>query len=211
MKSEVFEALNKKKLFLFDFDGTIVDNQKILFEVLKRFFERYNQEFTMQTYYDLMGLTARQLCEKCCEICGLEVDYDRFVEEYKQLITDILAETKQQCFDYVKYLCENCKTQQFVLLSNNLTEFLAERLKVFGVYERFNEIIGCASFEKLTKEQVYDTVEERFNVKKEDCVLFEDLQKYIDAGKKVGFTTVGIEYWFNKGQLSADYIIDVDN
>ena len=45
------------------------------------------------------------------------------------------------------------------------------------------------------------------NAKPEDVVLFEDVNKYLQEGKKRGYVTVGIDNNFGKDPIVADYII----
>ena len=46
------------------------------------------------------------------------------------------------------------------------------------------------------------------NAKPEQIVLFEDVNKYLDEGKKRGFVTVGISNGFGKEEVHGDFTID---
>lgn len=210
MDNKLYELLKDKKVFIFDYDGTLVDNNTLNFEVLKRYFKKYGKTCDLQTYMELRSLTAKELNKRCSEILGVDLPFEESVKEYLKLVDEVFGEAHQDCFPYVKELIKTFSDVQFVLLSNNLIEYLEDQLKKFGIYTRFNKIIGCASL-NITKEEVYSDIEIMFGVKPEECVLFEDSQNYLIKGKQCKMTTVGIESRFNKNTLKADYIINADN
>ena len=57
----------------------------------------------------------------------------------------------------------------------------------------------------------YDYIFEKLikNAEPNEVVLFEDVNKYLQEGKKRGFITIGIDSGFGKDKLEADYVIDV--
>lgn len=209
MDNKLFELLQNKKVFIFDYDGTLVDNNSLNFEVMKRYFKRYGKECDFKTYMELHTLTAKQLNKKCSQIFGVELPFEQTVKDYLKLVDEVFGKAKQECFSYVKELIKTFKDVQFVLLSNNLVDYLEGQLKKLGVYTRFNKILGCASL-NITKEEVYNNVEIMLGAKPEECVLFEDSLNYLIEGKKCKMTTIGIESRFNENTLKADYIIKAD-
>ena len=61
-----------------------------------------------------------------------------------------------------------------------------------------------------TKPYYYDFIFEKIlkNAKPEEVVLFEDVNKYLEEGKKRGFVTVGINNGFGKEEVVSDFTID---
>ena len=70
---------------------------------------------------------------------------------------------------------------------------------------KFTKLISSYTTSKF---KILDNIKEYIGENSNTCVIFEDAQKYLTYAKNQGFTTVGVEHEFNKGDLVADYIIE---
>ena len=206
MNKNVLDYLQGSKVFIFDYDGTVAD-QSVTYGFLNEFYHKFgNKDCSKELFLEAQHITAFELHRLICEELNLTMSFDDFVKNYNQIVADAPSTIEQHCFDYIYELIENFKDVKFVLLSNGVTEHICNQLKKFGILDNFYAVMGCASL-KITKEDVYKDTIKYFGENQKDCVVFEDAQNYIDNAKACGLKTIGIEHEFNRGNITADYVV----
>lgn len=198
--------LKGSKVFIFDYDGTIAD-QSVTYSFLNDFYHKFgNKDCSKELFLEAQHITAFELHRLICEELKLDMTFDEFAANYNQIVAEAKSTREQHCFSYVYDLIDNYKDVKFVLLSNGVTNHIANQLKKFGFLDKFYAVMGCATL-KVSKEDIYNDTVKYFGEKQKDCVVFEDAQNYVDAAKRCGIKTVGIEHEFNKGNIAADVVI----
>ena len=210
MDKKLDSVLKEKAIFIFDFDGTII-NHDTVFYFLNTFYQTYgNVNCSNETFLDTQYLTGYQLYERMCKELNLtNMSWDEFREVYTKIVSAYAKSHEQKYFKYIDVLIKKYKNAKFVLLSNGMTEHLTNQLKKFGLIDHFYSVMGCASM-GLAKEDVYCDTKKWFGVKQDKCVVFEDAQRYLDLAKKYNITTVGIEHKYNSGLITADFLIKAE-
>lgn len=202
------KALNEKKVFIFDFDGTLASTNEILFQTLKKLCTKYGHTYTREEFDSLRGKPAKDYFEQFKSFVSVPVETNTLVEEYLKTFDEIMETQELKCYEYVKEIIKLFPDKTYCVASNNAKKFLEQRLKEFGFEKQFTYIFDCGTGE-LSKQMLYANTEKFVNANPSDCVLFEDTQKYLDAGKECGLSCVGIVH--KDKPLSADYLINLSS
>ncbi len=205
--AELMEALKEKKAFIFDFDGTLASTDEILYQTLKILCKKYNYAYTRKEFELVRGKKSSEYFKQFKSVVGDNVDEKQMVEDYLNTFNKITLSQKLHCYKYVKELVDAFPDKTYCVASNNVQEFLEQRISDFGLNKLFKNIFACGSG-YLDKEYVYKNIQQLIGVMAKDCVLFEDNQDYIKLAESFGFTSVAIVHENNK-EIKADYYIDL--
>ena len=209
MKQEKFlDKLLDKKLFIFDFDGTIADTVSTEFEIYSVVLARLGKKMKKSLWKKLLeSHTAEGYLNLTNEIFDLSIKYDEFVDMYADAIRYVERKYPPILFGWVKPFLAQSPNVSKIILSNKDGNIIKENLASLGILNHFVDIFSCTTLH-TTKEELYPQVLKKYQLSAVDCVLFEDTQRYIDAGKNIGFNTVGVIHKNNKKSgLLADFLI----
>lgn len=206
---KLIEMLNQKKVFIFDFDGTIASSNSVIFKAMQKVCQIYGYNFTENDFLDVKDKPSNEYFEKMKQIIPIKLDYKKVIDQYNEACNEVLKSEKLECFEYVLKIFELFALKKtFVLASNNVESYLQERLKDMNIDKFFSKIFACG--DEIKKNQIYTNTFGLLNAKPEECVVFEDAQKYVEQAKNAGITTVGILHTSNKNVLDADFLIDFE-
>ena len=202
---KLLSALESKKTFIFDFDGTISSTYNLMFKALEAMFKSRGFVFTLEQFNELKGKPSTVYFEKFEEITKEKQEPQKMAEEFAKNFEEKTKTEKLLCYDYVKELIKKFPDKNFVIASNNVEQFLSDRLVDFGIRKNFVKIVACT--QQKNKQYVYQNTSSIFGTNQKDCVLFEDDQKYITEARAEGILTVGILHDYNSN-LDADFLIE---
>ncbi len=205
--------LPRAKAYLFDMDGTIVDNCAWHIQAWKAFSKRHGNELSEQQIIGWMGATNRDYQRR---ILGREVSDEEFVR----------LELEKESLYQELY-------QPHMKLSTGLRDFLddahargvacaiasgAPRLNVdfildgLALHGDFACIVDAAQYARSKPEpDCYLAAAERLGVAPADCIVFEDAVGGIESGRRAGMFTVAITQTNPRDTLAAarpDRLID---
>ena len=121
----------------------------------------------------------------------------------------LIFDAKEQIFDYFYDILKNKGNKNFYILSNNNDEMILPVLKKFNLLQHFEKVWSMLKM-KLTKQYVFEHLNEFIDVNNKKIALFEDSYKTLEIGKSFGYICIGVESEMNKGKIqTADYIIKV--
>ena len=207
MNKSIDEIIKNKKVILMDFDGTITDTEPLNYLTWVKCLEPYGIQFTKEQFKQIVGRPISSIADYFQEQYPDSFDRDEFlskVSDYVRIFMDIEKQVYVPMFDYVKDILAY-KDKQKIVVSNQTRPLIDNMLSKWGVQGEFTRIISCMD-EKLNKLDIYDKCQEYFGVPATDCVLCEDMQVYLDAGKAHGMATIGIQHSYNTVK-NADIII----
>lgn len=206
ISQELFNMLSLKKAFIFDFDETMASTEQIMLQTLKALCKSYGYTYTQKDYREVQGKPSSEYFEQFKRLVNCNKSDSEVLEQYMNLFEEKLKTTKLKCYNYVKEITKLFPNKTYCIASNNIEVWLKQRICDFKLEKFFKHIFACGTGD-MNKQYVYQNTQALFGEKPQNCVLFEDTQKYIDEAKSAKITTVGICHQ-NK-EIDADYYVDV--
>lgn len=212
MNKKMCDLINAKKVILMDFDGTVADTEPLNYLTWVKCMNDYGLEFNEDYFKKIIGKSLTEIASTLEEIYQSKFSKQdflnglpKFIETFKELE----QKNDVKIFDYVYDILNNFENTPKYIVSNQSKEIINSVLSKHDIDKKFVKIISCME-EKTNKEKIYENAEQIFNVKPCECLLCEDMDKYIEMGKKFGMATIGVQHKYNK-KIVADYVINMND
>ena len=183
-----------KKGIIFDMDGTIVDSLPYHYKAWKIFFKENKVENFSERLKDYKGggtldlLTAVYGDKYSRKELKIMTDDKEIIfrEIYKNNVVPIMG--FMDMFELIK-----SKKILVGIASNAIRKNVKMILSELKIYKKFDSII-CGDEVKRGKPdpEMFDETIDRFNLKKEECLIFEDSVEGVSAAVNSGVDVVGI-------------------
>lgn len=211
MDKNLKKLLDNKRAFIFDFDGTLADTERLHWvahnEILKK---EYGIEVDHDHILSYLGKPEEVFLEE------IERDYNIKIENKekyskkraKLAIKIILKESKP--FQFIKEVLDDTFGIRLFLVSAQNKAVAIKILHKWNFYRHFNETNSFfCDKNHAVKSDYYDSILKILkNAKPEEIVFFEDVNKYLKIAKEKGFVTIGIDSGFGETITEADFVID---
>jgi len=207
--NKIIKKVKSIKLAIFDMDGTIADSEKIAQRVTIEFFKTKGIIINKKEQKDVFGLNWKDLVREILKRNGME---------YSQTLKDTLKE---------RYVRTMKKEVEAVPGAHDLLSYLKESLQLaLATNSRMREVdIICSKLDfnkffdlKLARDhvknakpdpEIYLKTADNFNVKPDECIVFEDSVVGIKAAKNAGMICIAITNTYPPKFLkAADLIIE---
>lgn len=184
----VFRSKNKKH-FIFDFDGTIVNNFDLVHKIVVA--ELKNQ-----------GIVVTRSKEELREL-GVRATMTEYKISKIAMLKMVLSLKKQihlELFDYppVKGLTDVLKkiykTENLYILSTNKLENIRKYLNKFNLHNYFKEVFEDKSY--FGKSHTIDGLVNKIKADKKDVYYIGDEVRDVEAAKKSGIRSVAVAWGF---------------
>jgi phosphoglycolate phosphatase len=194
------------KLFLFDFDGVLVDSLDIYEKTVTDCLKKINQPLTRgrEEFLELFeGNFYESLVQK-----GVDLN------EFMKASADILAQANLKDIKPIAVIVsvveELHKNHCLIVVSSNESSSIKEALELFHYNGYFREILG-SDFMLSKKEKILYTLE-KYHVAAQDIYYIGDTTGDIKEGREAGVKTVGVTWgWHSKEKMASakpDYLFD---
>lgn len=211
MDKDLKKLLDYKRCFIFDFDGTLADTERLHWvahnEILKK---EYGIEVDHEHILSYLGKPEEVFLSE------IERDYNITIENKekyskkraKAAIKLILNQSKP--FEFIKEVLSDSFGIRIYLVSAQNKSVALKILKKWGFYCYFNENNSFFCNDNYpVKSDFYGKIMEILETASpNEVVLFEDVNKYLAKGKEHGFITIGIDSGFGEPITEADFVID---
>jgi len=194
------------KLFLFDFDGVLVDSLEVYEKTVTECLRKINHPLT-RGREEFLELFEENFYESLVQ---KGVDLEAFIKAS----VDIMAQVKIDDIKPVEGMVpvvERLHDHHFlvVISSNDMTSIRAA-LELFGYQRYFKEILG-SDFMLSKKDKILYAIK-KYRLDPRDIYYIGDTTGDIKEGKAAGVKTAGVTWgWHDKEKLSAakpDYLFD---
>ena len=194
-----------KKGIIFDMDGTIVDSLPYHYKAWKIFFKENKVENFSERLKDYKGggtldlLTAVYGDKYSRKELKIMTDDKEIIfrEIYKNNVVPIMG--FMDMFELIK-----SKKILVGIASNAIRKNVKMILSELKIYEKFDSIICGDEVRKGKPDpEMFDETVDRFNLKKEECLIFEDSVEGVSAAVNSRVDVVGIT-----SSTSGDILID---
>ena len=202
------------KGLLFDMDGVLVNNLDIHRQAFAEFFRRYGVERTFDELNrhfgrgndDIMGeLMPREIVERV----GIRELGNQKEAIYREIYAPII--TPQA--GLVEFLAKSHERGLRAAVGSSgfraNVDFVLDKCNIRHYFEAAvagDEVTRCKP-----DPEIYLTAAKHLSLKPEECIVFEDAEAGIEAGKRAGMKVVALATTFDRSFLEnteADYIID---
>ena len=194
------------KLFLFDFDGVIVDSLDVYEKTVTDCLDVIGQPLTRgrEEFLELFdGNFYESLVEK-------GVDLDKFMNASVEILAKINYADMRPFPAVGPVLRELKKNHPMVVISSNDTPTIQEALGLYGLDGIFDDVLG-SDFMLSKKDKILHIID-KYHVEKHDIYYIGDTTGDIKEGREAGVKTVGVTWgWHTKDKMLAaapDYLFD---
>lgn len=199
----------KKKLILFDFDGTVVDNSEGIYNCIKYALSKKGMPPLSDKV--LRSFIGPSLFDSFMWNCTDDKDTaEELVALYRERYKPI-GSTEVRVYDGIKELLEKLKNEGFItaVCSSKPFDFVKKIAKEQELEHLFDDFF-CPSFQSHISDKSSLALEavKQFDVQKEETVLIGDTRFDIAAARDAGIECIGVLYGFSEeGEMeTADFI-----
>lgn len=203
----------KPKAVLFDLDGVIVDTAKFHFQAWKELANELGFTFTEADNERLKGVSRMDSLNILLEIGQIELSElekkHLATKKNKRYIELISTMDEKEILPGVQYFLNVLKKEKIPFALGSASKNAPRILREIGLYDQFDVIIdGNAVTKAKPSPEVFLLGARQLSVDTQDCVVFEDAQSGIEAGKRAGMKVVGVG---DKNVLHGadDYIVSM--
>jgi phosphoglycolate phosphatase len=194
------------KLFLFDFDGVLVDSLDVYEKTVTDCLIKINQPLTRgrEEFLELFeGNFYESLVKK-------GVDLDAFMKASVDILAQVNFKDIRPINAVVPVVRELHKNHCLIVISSNESSSIKEALELFHYDGYFREILG-SDFMFSKKDKILYTTK-KYQVVPQEIYYIGDTTGDIKEGREAGVKTVGITWgWHGKEKMAAakpDYLFD---
>ena len=182
---------------IFDLDGVIVDTAKYHYLAWKRLANELGGDLTEKQNEKLKGVSRMESLNLILEWGGIKLDEADKVkwagiknEWYREFILKMEAD---EILEGVLPFLESLKAQGIKIALGSASKNAATVIKQVGLEDDFKVIIdGTKTTRSKPDPQVFQMAAEQMGLQPEECIVFEDAPKGVDAALNGNFYAVGI-------------------
>ena len=200
----------KKKLLIFDVDGTIWDSEKDVFLSFNHTLKTMaGFEITKEQFQELAGKPLGDMFEKVLpdDKKALSGEYEKAYKKY-YIYEEHFADATV-LFPDVKRIIDKFKNEGYYMAvaSSKPKRILDKMVATFNL-EGFNYVLGTeeSDFKHKPDPQIVNYIMDKLNVTKEDTVIIGDSKSDILTGKNAGIDTIAVTFGYDKKEnlISAE-------
>ena len=206
--------LTNKKAVIFDLDGTLVDSMWMWKAIDIEYLGKFGISLPPTLQKDIEGMSFSETAvyfKKTFQIPDsleeIKADWNRMAyEKYTKEVS-----LKKGVKEFLEYCKEN--GIKIGIATSNSRELADACLKALKVEEYFDCVMtACEVAKGKPAPDIYLTVADRVKVSPAECLVFEDIEMGILAGKNAGMEVCAVEDEFSMDQMElkkqlADYYI----
>lgn len=193
--------LTNKKAVIFDMDGTLVDSMWIWPEVDRIFMSKYHIVPPETFHKDIEGMSYTETAQYFVDTFpSLNRTVPEVMEEWRNMTIELYATKvfpKKGVVEFLEYLKE--KKILVGIATSNDRKIAEAALEARNLLKYFQSIrTSCEVSAGKPAPDVYLKVAEDLHVEADECLVFEDVVKGIQAGINAGMEVCAVDDEFTK-------------
>jgi HAD superfamily hydrolase (TIGR01509 family) len=192
------------KNLLLDMDGTLIDSPKIALDTFVKFLDEKKlkapQEKIMEIMYRGHSILLKEI---------LDMNKRKYSDEMREeLRTEYIRRIRKvRLYPYVIELLEAIKGKLTIVLATMSSDKTAQVvLEENDLNKYFDYVITRDTHNIEEKTDLLASLLKDLNAKGEECILIEDSQYGIDAGKSLGIKTIAVRN--TTKDIKGDFTVD---
>ena len=194
------------KLFLFDFDGVLVDSLDVYEKTVNDCLKKINRPLK-RGREEILELFEDNFYES---LKKKGVNLDVFMKAAEDILAQIDYSKMKPFTAMLPVLDELKKNHTLIVISSNDKPTIQEALRLYEFNGIFQDILG-SDFMFSKKEKILHAAQ-KYKVALQDIYYIGDTTGDIKEGKQAGIKTVGVTWgWHGKEKMAAskpDYLFD---
>jgi phosphoglycolate phosphatase len=194
------------KLFLFDFDGVLVESLDVYEKTVSLCLEKINKPLT-RGREEFLELFEGNFYES---LVKRGVDLKEFVEASGDLLSKVDYKNMQPVLGMIPVVEELQKNNILLVISSNDSVTIKEAIEHFQFNGNFQEVLG-SDFMLSKKDKILYAIN-KYQIAPEEIFYIGDTTGDIKEGKQAGVKTIGVTWgWHSKEKMAAaqpDYLFD---
>lgn len=206
--------LQNKKAVIFDLDGTLVDSMWMWKAIDIEYLGRYGYDLPPTLQKDIEGMSFSETAVYFKETFRIPESLEEIKTTWNRMAYDKYTKEvplKKGVMEFLIY----CKSKgiKMGIATSNSRELVESTIDALNIREYFDYIMTSCDVEKgKPAPDVYLETAKRLGVEPSQCLVFEDIEMGILAGKNAGMEVCAVEDEFSLNQIEtkkklSDYYI----
>ena len=182
---------------IFDCDGTLADTMPVHFLAWTAMLHHHGIAFPEPTFYAMGGMPSERIIRQLAHEQQIAVhDVAAMVDDKE---ARFLANIDQvlPIASVVEVASVHRGVLPMAVASGGQRRIVRRTLGIIGVVEWFDAVVGAEDTQRHKPEpDVFLEAARRIGVDPEACVVFEDTEMGLEAGRRAGMHTVDVRPWY---------------
>ncbi len=184
---------DQQRAFIFDMDGTIVDNMSFHTRAWVTFFANHGQDVDVERFFrDTAGRQGHEIIRTYLGDHLSDVETDALIRE-KESVYRALYQAHQAPVKGFEALLAHAKSRRIALVVGTAapSENIAFTLDGLDLRRHFDAIVGAADVKRgKPHPDVFLMAAKRVGALPENCIVFEDAPLGVEAARRAGMRAV---------------------
>lgn len=197
--------LTNKKAVIFDLDGTLVDSMWMWKAIDIEYLGRFGLDLPPSLQKDIEGMSFSETAVYFKETFQIPDTLEEIKATWNRMAYDKYTKEVPLKKGVQKFL-DYCKENRILLgiATSNSRELVDATLKALNIKEYFACVMtACEVAKGKPAPDIYFAVAEKLQAEPSRCLVFEDIEMGIMAGKNAGMEVCAVEDEFSMNQIEA--------
>lgn len=182
------------KLVIFDFDGLMVNSEKVTFNALNKLFEEYNYHITWEYHCTQIGIPVKTALQKYYTDYLLSISFEKFLEKRNEIVSNFM-EKNLQLMPGLTSLLNFLKKKNIIMAiaTSGRKNYVENYLNKFNILSFFKTIVTIDDVKqgKPSPDLIHEVLK-RTDIKSSEAIILEDSPIGIDAANKAHVLAIAV-------------------